>query len=517
MLLPLVVLVVLQLVWLLRLEQVTAIAHAAALESFLGTVATKVEYFYRETAERSLNLPANWFSQGKLDYAGAYWAKRPPKGAKRLFLVDFTRTEFGNFLAYDPKTGKLFTPPASDESLAMILAANPIHMLNWRQRGIETAALSVDERNADYRMILNPILDDSGRVVGMAGMIVDESFFREVLLPSILKDTLAKYFPAAPAGELAVTVIDGAQRPVVQVGDAHGRQVSARGRFGFLFTDWQLGLHAPSRTPEQWAKAGFVFNVTLSGLLALTLLGGVVWALRAANRAVKLSTMKSDFVSNVSHELRTPVASIRVFGEFLRLGRATTPEKVREYGEYIEAESRRLSRLVDNILDFSRIESGRKEYRFVDADLLEVVEDVVHTFDVRLAPEGAHIVLATPSAPLPRMRLDADAFGQALHNLLDNAVKYSNGGGEIEVAVAREGSEVAVAVKDRGVGIDPDEQRRIFERFHRVGTGLVHDVKGSGLGLSIVHHIVRAHGGRVTVTSEPGAGSTFTVRLPLPS
>jgi signal transduction histidine kinase len=225
--------------------------------------------------------------------------------------------------------------------------------------------------------------------------------------------------------------------------------------------------------------------------------------------------MKSDFVSNVSHELRTPVASIRVFGELLRTGRAQSAEKAREYGEYIEAESRRLSRLIDNILDFSRIESGRKEYRFVEADLHEVIADVIHTFDVRLGPQGFRITLETPPEPLPAVRIDADAIAQAFHNLLDNAVKYSGDSKAVTVRVTREGLSAAIAVQDFGIGIAPEEQRKVFERFHRVGTGLVHDVKGSGLGLSLVRHIVEAHGGTVDVVSKPGAGSVFTMRLPL--
>jgi len=512
---PLAVLLVVQFVWLLRLERVQAIAHAAALNSFLGTVGTQIEYVYRETAERSLNLPASLFTQGHLDKAAYYWKQRPAKGAKRLFLVDFTREEFGHFLAFEPETAKLFTPVASDESLAMILAANPIHMLNMRQHGMESASLIVDERNPDYRIVLNPILDDAGRVVGLAGMILDEEFLRDKLLPSVIEKAIAKYFPAAPRDELAVRVTDGAGRPIVCVGEPAGRSVAAKARLGFVFTDWEMALYSPRATPQQWARAGFVFNASLAGLMALALIGGVVLALRAADRAVRLSTMKSDFVSNVSHELRTPVASIRVFGELLRTGRAQTPEKIREYGEYIEAESRRLSRLIENILDFSRIESGRKEYNFVDADLGDIVADVIRTFEVRLSPLGFRLELVAPPDPLPLVRMDADAIGQAFHNLLDNAVKYSGESKHVVVSLGREDGWAVLSVRDFGIGIAPEEQRRVFERFHRVGTGLVHDVKGSGLGLSLVRHIAHAHGGTVDVESEPARGSTFTIRLPL--
>ena len=512
---PLSILLVAQFVWLLRLERAQEIANAAALDSFLGTVGTKVEYFYREAAERSLNLPASLFTGSHLDDAATYWKQRPAKGAKRLFLVDLTHTEFGNFLAFDPDGVKLYTPAASDESLAMILAANPLHMLSLRQRGMESAALTVDERNPDYRIILNPVLDDDGRVVGLAGMILDEAFLREKLLPSVITSTLAKYFPSAPEGEIAVTVKDGAGKTAVRIGDSQGRGVAAKARLGFVFADWELALHNPRATPQQWARAGFTFNAWLAVLLAAALIGGVALALRAADRAMKLSQMKSDFVSNVSHELRTPVASIRVFGELLRAGRVQEPERVREYGEQIEAESRRLTTLIDDILDFSRLESGRREYRFAEGDVKEVVGTVVETFESQLAPRGFEIVVEQPAGPLPPVSMDREAIAQAFRNLLDNAVKYSGESRRIEVSLRPEPARVAVEVRDHGVGIASDEQRRVFERFHRVGTGLVHDVKGGGLGLSIVHHIVVAHGGEISVESEPGKGSTFTMRLPV--
>jgi signal transduction histidine kinase len=512
---PLAVLLVVQFFWLLRLEKAQAIAHAAALDSLLGTVATKVEYFYREAALSSLNIPASLFTQKRVEKAAYHWKQRPAKGAKRLFLVDLSHEEFGRFLAFDSDAAKLYTPVASDESLAMVLAANPLHMLNLRQRGMESAALMVDERNPDYRIILNPILDDAGHMVGLAGMILDETFFRTKLLPSIIKSSLANYLPSAPDGELAVTVSDGAGNTVVTVGDGTGREIATRSRLGFVYTDWRLALYSPRATPQQWAAAGFVFNVSVAGLLALFLLGGVVLALRTADRAVRLSKMKSDFVSNVSHELRTPVASIRVFGELLRLGRAQDPEKVREYGAHIEDESRRLTRLIDNILDFSRIESGRKEYHFAEGDVRELVQAVVRTFEVRLAAEGFRIVIDERDGRLPPLWMDSDALSQAFQNLLDNAVKYSGTSREIVVTLSADNGDVVIAVRDHGIGIARDEQRKIFERFHRVGTDLVHDVKGSGLGLSIVHHIVAAHGGSVAVQSEPGHGSTFTMRLPI--
>jgi signal transduction histidine kinase len=217
----------------------------------------------------------------------------------------------------------------------------------------------------------------------------------------------------------------------------------------------------------------------------------------------------------VSHELRTPLASIRVFGELLRTGRARSVEKAQEYGEYIEAESRRLSRLIDNILDFSRIESGLKTYQFVPSDVGELLDSLMHRFEVRMRNSGFEADYDRPADSLPPVEFDPDAISQAVNNLLDNAVKYSGDSRRLRVSLARERDMVVISVQDHGIGIARDEQKKIFERFHRVGTGLVHDVKGSGLGLSIVHHVVAAHRGKVTVDSEPGRGTTISIHLPV--
>lgn len=515
---PLAVLLALQFLWLDKLQRVSAIAHKASLNTYLETVGLEVQYFYRTGAERALNLPAALFTQGRLETAAYNWDRRPVEGARRLFLVDFTREEFGNFLVYNPDTHTLETPPASDEALAIIMAAAPWQLLNSRGVPPGSVGLTVDERNPEYRMILNPITDDASdtaRVVGIAGMILDERYFKTKLLPLAVERAIPGFFPDLVRDDLIISVRDSKDNVVLATRSGYEEGNPVTRNFPFVFTDWSLNLHSSGSSPEQLARAGFALNLALSIVLALVLVGGVVMALRAADRSLKLSQMKSDFVSNVSHELRTPLASIRVFAEFLRLGRALNTERVQEYGDYIEAESRRLSRLIDNILDFSRIESGRKTYNFVPADLEEVVTATLKTFEVRLKHSGFRVAFEKPASRLGRIEIDSDAIAQALNNLLDNAVKYSGDSRDIHVRLFADENWVAVSVRDRGIGIARDEQKKIFERFHRVGTGLVHDVKGSGLGLSIVNHIVEAHGGRVGVDSEPGQGSTFTIQLPI--
>jgi signal transduction histidine kinase len=261
------------------------------------------------------------------------------------------------------------------------------------------------------------------------------------------------------------------------------------------------------------AATNFRNNIMWTGGAFIVLLGAVGLSVGAVARQMRLSQMKSDFVSNVSHELRTPLSSIRVFGEYMRLGRVEKPEKIREYGEYIEAESRRLTQLINNILDFSKIESAEKKYHFCSTNVVELVEQTVSAFEVPLRDHGLSVAFSAD--PVPMLQLDKDAIAQVLVNLLDNAFKYSHDRKDVDVCVRTVSNEVRIAVRDHGIGIPVIEQKKIYEKFYRVGSTLVHDVKGSGLGLSIVMHVVKAHGGRVELVSVPGEGSTFTIVLPL--
>jgi signal transduction histidine kinase len=282
----------------------------------------------------------------------------------------------------------------------------------------------------------------------------------------------------------------------------------------FVFSKWKVGLAPRGPSHEQMARRYFAVSLTLTILMIAIIAGAVVVSLRAASRELRLSEMKTDFVSNVSHELRTPLASIRVFGELMRNGRVLHPDKVHEYGELIESESRRLSRLVDNILDFSRIEKGRKVYEATEVDPAALVGDAVAAFAPHARQAGFDVVYDAPRDPLPSIAADESALTQAILNLLDNAMKYSGASRHVVVALSAEDGGVAVSVTDNGIGIPREEQTRIFNRFHRVSSSLVHDVKGAGLGLALVKHVVEAHGGSISVRSWPGTGSTFTIHVP---
>ncbi len=253
-------------------------------------------------------------------------------------------------------------------------------------------------------------------------------------------------------------------------------------------------------------------SLLLVGLLTLALAVGAALLFRTVRRQVELAEAKAVFVQNVSHELRTPLALIRMYAETLELGRV--PEtRQRDYVRTIAQESGRLTRLVNNILNFSRIESGRKEVAAAPFDLNALAVDALALYHFHLDSEGFTVETALDEPP-PVALGDREAASEALVNLIDNAVKYSEDDRHLTIATGTDGGTVWVEVQDRGLGIALHEQKRIFDEFYRVPTGAVHNAKGTGLGLALVKHLAEAQGGRVTVRSALGHGSTFRLTLP---
>jgi signal transduction histidine kinase len=516
--LPLILLFRLQYASLTQLERTSGIARQATLQNYLEALANEFEYGFRAHAERLLNLPASHFTEGTPEKSAYLFRKKGTEGARRIFVVNYALMEKDDDLEtlfiFDAISWAKEASP--EEKRAVMVALAPWKVMAQRGILLPTVPLSVDERDPENRMILNPITEDS-RVVGVAGMILDNDYFTEKMLAATIENSLEQLYGEDLSQSLLVTVRNEQGRLV------YGRDApewllehqEVRRGFNFVFTDWTLGLRNVQATAGNWARSNFYINLSLSAVLSVVLLGGLIMALRTVARETKLNQMKTNFVSNVSHELRTPLASIRVFAEFLRLGRAKEPAKAIEYGEYIETESRRLTQLISNILDFAKIESGSKTYEFVTGDVEEVLTECLRTLGVRLNHSGHTVEYSSPAVEVPPVRMDPHAMVQAFCNLLENAAKYSADGSVIVVDLTVRRREVVIAIRDEGVGIARAEQSRIFERFHRVHTDLVHDVKGSGLGLSIVKHIVDAHGGRITVESAAGKGSTFSIHLPV--
>lgn len=257
-----------------------------------------------------------------------------------------------------------------------------------------------------------------------------------------------------------------------------------------------------------------VYGVLL-GLFYLTLTFGVVYTGRALYREARLSRMKTDFVSLVSHELRTPLTSIRMFIETLALGRIKDPAQMNEVLQLLTRETERLSTLIERVLDWARIESGRKVYQREPLPVAELVEAAVAAFRAQRLDGGAVDLKVDVPEGLPRVDADRAAIAGALLNLLQNAYKYTGTDKRIILSARADGRWVGLSVEDNGVGIAPRERKRIFERFYRVDSLLTRKTEGSGLGLAITKRIIEDHGGRITVYSRPGKGSRFTLQLPV--
>jgi len=270
---------------------------------------------------------------------------------------------------------------------------------------------------------------------------------------------------------------------------------------------------ADAAAGEAGSLRSWFYAAALCLVVGVTLFGAyLLW--RDVRREVRLAEMRSSFVSAVSHELKTPLTAIRMFAETLRMGRPVDARTQEEYLDTIVNESERLTRLLNNVLDFSKIEQGTKSYRPTSQSLAEIVRFAARAMKYSL--EQQRFVLRTEiEENMPPALVDRDAIEQAILNLLANAMKYSGDSRDIEMRLRSEDGMAVIEVSDRGVGIEPAEQGRIFERFYRVPSPDNARIPGTGLGLTLVQHIAEAHDGHITVRSEPGKGSTFSLVLPM--
>jgi len=259
-------------------------------------------------------------------------------------------------------------------------------------------------------------------------------------------------------------------------------------------------------------KRSFYFW-TIITLVVVLIFGGVLISRTIAHEMAVLK-LKSDFVSSVSHEFKSPLTSIKALTDRLQEGKVKDSEKMKQYYSLITQDVDRLTRLVRNVLDFSKIEEGKKEYEFVDTDVAQLVIEQVEDFKKGEFTKGLKIQ-SQISENIPCIGIDKEALSQVLNNLLDNAVKFSPDRKEITVNVSKDNINVFIEIKDRGIGIPPHELNRIFDKFYQGRSTIRQMVKGTGLGLTLVKHAVEAHGGRITVNSQIGEGSTFFIFLPI--
>ena len=430
--------------------------------------------------------------------------------------------------------------PALTECLAMLKSRWVALQAMWavgeeiqksgKLRGVTSTNLWLDYEGSPLFCILQPETEksDPGN-----GIIITNLYTKSAILPLkaiswALKQAFKDINPSVPQYFEVAAEVEGSE-PItlwperLEQPHVRGRILAETGRPPGTFSECEhvLRVYVADESLMLAAQKGRVMLIgSLLVASALAALIGFFTARRAFYRQLRLNEMKSDFVSSVSHELRAPIASVRLMAEGLERGKISEPAKQHEYFKFIVQECRRLSSLIENVLDFSRIEEGRKRYEMESTDLVALTQQTVKVMETYAAEREISISLSVTGTAAP-VDLDGKAMQQALVNLIDNAIKHSPKGSNIAVGLdfnpspaGAQSSTVLVSVEDHGEGIPASEQDKIFERFYRVGSELRRETQGVGIGLSIVKQSVEAHGGRVTVRSSPGRGSTFTVELP---
>jgi len=343
--------------------------------------------------------------------------------------------------------------------------------------------------------------------VGLVGLKIKEGF----LLNNVLSEAAANDLPASQS-RLVVSDLEG--RVLLGSESLSAERATITEFFDDNFPPWKMEFYASQAEGIGFVRlsSSFYFWTILTLVVVLTF--GAVLIGRTIAHEMEILKLKSDFVSSVSHEFKTPLTSIRALAERLQGDKAIDPERMKQYFSLISQNADQLTRLVKNLLDFSKIEEGKKEYHFSPTDLAQLVTQQIHDLGKNDLQKGARIKASIPD-DIPPLLLDREALSQAFNNLLDNAFKFSPADGEVEVRVRREKENVVIEVADRGIGVPQDELEKIFDKFYQAKNAVKYSAKGTGLGLTLVKHAAEAHGGNVSARSTVGKGSTFSLILPV--
>ncbi len=426
---------------------------------------------------------------------------------------EISHTQFERIIQANPSIISIIV---ADTSLSTVTIF-PMQQLRYR-RSITAQKEMIDRlvryHAASYRK-LEPIIEsDSTTIIffisqstlQVVGVVISNDRF--------INDILAKKLIDIAQNDFVVAV--GRQSngsTIFATSSEQGKNFSQQRRL-WIFPDHIIKIRLKGTTIQDVAKERFNRNILLIILMDTVLVFGAWFVFRTISREMELIAMKSDFVSNVSHELRTPLSLIRMFAETLEMGRVRTEKKKKEYYTTIVHETDRLTRLINNILNFSRMESDTRRYNFKPTNLNDIVTSVISIYSYQLE-QLSFTVKISLDAHLPEIFADEEAIAEALHNVIDNAIKYSREKKFLGIATSSIQNSIMIEIEDHGIGINPEHHSKIFEKFYRVSHGLVHTAKGSGLGLAIVRHIVQSHNGTITIHSEPQHGSKFIITIPL--
>ncbi len=360
----------------------------------------------------------------------------------------------------------------------------------------------------DDTLLLFPILKSglTGGVIYGALLIDNQAFIERIV---------ARRFASMNEGEFVLAVQKNNMKDFVY----YSTETQPEGPFEqssdlWILPDMALKIKMAGTTLDRLSKNRTRKNLILLLAVNIVFLIGSTYVVRNVSKEMELAKIKSNLVANVSHEIRTPIALIRLYAETLQMGRLKDEKKKNKYYKTMLAESIHLTQLINNMLDFAKIESRKKEYRKSPNDLGALTHQVLDMYHHNFEQKGFKIETDLDDE-LPLVNLDPEAIMQALVNLLDNAMKYSADNKYIGVTLKKRNETVVLSVKDKGIGIAESEHNKIFQKFYRVGDSLVHTTKGSGLGLALVEHIMKVHDGKVNIESAMGHGSTFSLIFPI--
>jgi signal transduction histidine kinase len=483
---PAVVVAILGYVSLRQWERSAELLFREQARDVASMAADKIEMLLRQSDDELLARLAAIVERGDLraETLEAFVGATPL--VQRLYLFD--------------RGGRLLYPPAPADGDAAVFAA----LLGEVSRGLWERGGRRDVVAGERSMLAAVLRGRDGSV--LAAVARDPATLQREVLDRTIK---------ALDSPIVCVIVDEAGRPVADAAAVAGASLLVTVPFRQALPTWRVALYQPpGASPLQSVRRQVMLFTTAFGVLLVVISAGLVVTYRLVRRETEMARLKSDFVANVSHDLKTPLSVIRMFGETLEMDRVRDEASRREYYRVITRESERLSRLIDNVLDFSRIEGGRRRYERVPTAVEPLVRDVIEAFAYPLTRQGFKVDVDV-APDLPEVALDAEAVAQALANLVDNAIKYSAERKTLRVEAALAGGELALSVVDGGIGIARAEHRRIFEKFYRVGHSETQGRRGSGVGLALVRHVAEAHGGRVIVESGPGEGSRFTIRIPV--
>ena len=333
----------------------------------------------------------------------------------------------------------------------------------------------------------------------------DEEFFRKIVIPKI---------ESLEQSEVEISIISDKNQKVLYTSTGNEENEILLQKNIWILPQYSLGISQIGESLHEVIRERRIINLSIVFFFDFCLIIAVWIIARYMKKEALFSQQKSDFVSNVSHELRTPLSLIKMYTESLEMGRVENEEKRREYFSVINNETDKLSSILNKILNFSRMEAGKRKFAFYECDINELVEKVVSTYEYQLREREFDFNFYKCDAEC-KLFIDAKAVEEALANLIDNAIKYSKKNKSITVTTYRKDQSISIEVSDKGIGISTEDQKKIFEKFYRVSTGLVHDTKGSGLGLTLVKHIMDGHHGDVLIESKPDEGSKFTLVFPI--